>query len=140
MANSADPDEMPHSVASHLGLYCLLRPVCPNTYGKYGMSKLPCSGNSSKYPQLFSWRNKAKKYLYGHQLSGALTSRQNTIDSYKTGQLFFSDLINNLLKAGLQCIRDQYLSFLASLTPMHLPIYVEWTLLPQLFGPVTCFQ
>ena len=30
-----DPDEMPHSVASYLGLHCLLRPVCPNTYGKY---------------------------------------------------------------------------------------------------------
>ena len=37
MANSVDPDETPHSAASHLGLYCLLRPVCPNTYGKYGI-------------------------------------------------------------------------------------------------------
>ena len=36
VANSVDPDETPHSVASHLGLYCLLMPVCPNTYGKYG--------------------------------------------------------------------------------------------------------
>ena len=36
VANSIDPDETPHSAASHLGLYCLLRPVCPNTYGKYG--------------------------------------------------------------------------------------------------------
>ena len=36
MANSVDPDETPRSAASHLGLYCLLRPVCPNTYGKYG--------------------------------------------------------------------------------------------------------
>ena len=34
MANSVDPDEMPHSVASHLGLHCLLRPVSLNTYGK----------------------------------------------------------------------------------------------------------
>ena len=25
-----------HSAASHLGLHCLLRPVCPNTYGKDG--------------------------------------------------------------------------------------------------------
>ena len=23
-------------MASHLGLHCLLRSVCPNTYGKYG--------------------------------------------------------------------------------------------------------
>ena len=37
MANSVDPDETPRSAASHLGLYCLLRPVCPNTYGKYGI-------------------------------------------------------------------------------------------------------
>ena len=42
MANSVDPDETPRSAASHLGLHfvhCLLRPVCPNTYGKYGMQK-----------------------------------------------------------------------------------------------------
>ena len=36
MANSVDPNEMPLSAASHLGLHCLLRPVCPNAYGKYG--------------------------------------------------------------------------------------------------------
>ena len=30
VANSVDPDETPRSAASHLGLYCLLRPVCPN--------------------------------------------------------------------------------------------------------------
>ena len=28
-------DEMLHNVASHLGLHCLLRPVCSNTYGIY---------------------------------------------------------------------------------------------------------
>ena len=28
---SVDTDQMPHSVASDLGLHCLLRPVCPNT-------------------------------------------------------------------------------------------------------------
>ena len=36
VANSVDPDETPRSAATHLGLNCLLRPVCPNTYGKYG--------------------------------------------------------------------------------------------------------
>ena len=36
MANSVDPDQMPHSVASELGLNCLLRPVCPNIFGYYG--------------------------------------------------------------------------------------------------------
>ena len=46
VANSVDPDETPrsaasydtpHSVASHLSLHCLIRPVCPNTYGEYGI-------------------------------------------------------------------------------------------------------
>ena len=36
MANSVDLDEMPHFAESHLGLHCLLRPVCPNIYSKYG--------------------------------------------------------------------------------------------------------
>ena len=35
VANSVDPDESLHSVASHLALHCLLRPVCPNSYGIY---------------------------------------------------------------------------------------------------------
>ena len=43
VANSVDPDETPRSAVSHLGLYCLLRPVCPNTYGKYGMLLTPDS-------------------------------------------------------------------------------------------------
>ena len=33
VANSADPWQMPHSVASDLGLHCLLRTVNPNTKG-----------------------------------------------------------------------------------------------------------
>ena len=36
VANSADPDETPRSAASHLGLHCFLRLVCPNTYNIYG--------------------------------------------------------------------------------------------------------
>ena len=39
VANSVDPDVMPYSAASHLGLHHLLRPVCPNTNGKYGKTK-----------------------------------------------------------------------------------------------------
>ena len=31
MANSVDPDQMPRSAASDLGLHCLQRPICPNT-------------------------------------------------------------------------------------------------------------
>ena len=34
MANSVDPDEMPHFAASHLGPHYLLRPVRSNTYSK----------------------------------------------------------------------------------------------------------
>ena len=37
MANSVDPDQTPRSREYDLGLHCLLRPVCPNTYGKYGI-------------------------------------------------------------------------------------------------------
>ena len=43
-----DPDEMPHSVVSHLGLHCLLRPACLNTYDKYGTketSEVYCGNN-----------------------------------------------------------------------------------------------
>ena len=36
MANSVDPDQMPHFVASDLGLYCLQRHICSNT----GMARL----------------------------------------------------------------------------------------------------
>ena len=36
VANRVDLDGMSRSVASHLGLHCLLRPVYLNTYGKYG--------------------------------------------------------------------------------------------------------
>ena len=35
MENSLDPNYMPHSVASDLGLHCLLKSLCPNTWGKY---------------------------------------------------------------------------------------------------------
>ena len=35
MANSVEPDEMPHFLESDLGLHCLIRPVRPNTFGKY---------------------------------------------------------------------------------------------------------
>ena len=34
MANSVDPDQMPQSVASDLGLHCLQRPIGPNFFRK----------------------------------------------------------------------------------------------------------
>ena len=32
MANSEDPDQMPHSAASDLGLHCLQRRIYPNPF------------------------------------------------------------------------------------------------------------
>ena len=32
MTNSVDPDQTPHSLASDVGLHCLLRPACPNIF------------------------------------------------------------------------------------------------------------
>ena len=45
VANSVDPDETPRSATSHLGLNCLLRPVCLNTYGKYGKTDFNILGS-----------------------------------------------------------------------------------------------
>ena len=39
MANSVDPDQMPHSLASDLGLHCLQRPICPNYIMVYTSSE-----------------------------------------------------------------------------------------------------
>ena len=36
MNGSVDSNQTVHSETSGLGLHCLLRPVCPNTQGKYG--------------------------------------------------------------------------------------------------------
>ena len=36
LANSVDPDQMPHSVASDLGLHCLPKPICPSIWGYIG--------------------------------------------------------------------------------------------------------
>ena len=41
MAKSADPDQTPRSAASDLGLHSLLRHICPNIQGKYGMTCAP---------------------------------------------------------------------------------------------------
>ena len=38
MANSIDPDQMPHSVVSDQGLHCLQRHICPNTWVYYSQS------------------------------------------------------------------------------------------------------
>ena len=51
VVNSVGPDETPRSAASHLGLHCLLRPVCPKTYGKYGI-KMTCNDLADRVLQL----------------------------------------------------------------------------------------
>ena len=57
MANSVDPDETPRSAASHLDLYCLLRPICPSIYGKYGII---CYANEMTSLVFFSGGKKRK--------------------------------------------------------------------------------
>ena len=41
MANSVDSDWMLHSAASDMGIHCLQRPICPNTWGYYGANSVP---------------------------------------------------------------------------------------------------
>ena len=54
MANSVDPDQMPHSVASDLGLHSLLRPVCPNSKGYYGLYTQTTKIHTKSDVELFS--------------------------------------------------------------------------------------
>ena len=64
VANSVDPDEMPHSAASHLGLNCLLRPVCLNTYGKYSnYIFLICCESTHNLWGFFLRKKKSKSWL-----------------------------------------------------------------------------
>ena len=48
MANSVDPDQRPLSAASDLGLHCLQRPVCPNTWVYHGTHKTILRNNQLK--------------------------------------------------------------------------------------------
>ena len=51
MANSVDPDH----VVSDLGLHCLLRSVCLNTYSKYGNCQIePLRNHPGSTPELRS--------------------------------------------------------------------------------------
>ena len=52
IANSVDPDQ---TAPSDLGLHCLLRPICPNTYifygnltqiNKYSLIQMKCQGGN----------------------------------------------------------------------------------------------
>ena len=66
MANSEDPDEMPCSVASHLGLHCFLRSVCQNIQWNLGnsnanFSKLPDFSKTTDGPDFFHY-NLLQKY------------------------------------------------------------------------------
>ena len=72
MANSVDSDETPRSAASLLGLHCLLRPVYPNTFDKYGIPQIViglfflsfslfCISNGSTFSKIKSENNKINK-------------------------------------------------------------------------------
>ena len=53
--NSADPDLMPQSVASDLGLHCLVRSVSPCTQSKYNncvKSNFPLRNHPGSTPEL----------------------------------------------------------------------------------------
>ena len=63
MANRVDPDETPRSAASHLGLHCLLRLVCPNTDSKYG--NVVGYGQDIPYP--YTEVLKAVQYIDGRR-------------------------------------------------------------------------
>ena len=52
VVNSVEPDETPRSAASHLDQHCLLRPVCPNTYGIYGRSMFTANEGVQSYQNL----------------------------------------------------------------------------------------
>ena len=47
----------PRSAASHLVLNCLLRPVCPNTYGKYGINLYSFAGWSRSLLLIYDQRH-----------------------------------------------------------------------------------
>ena len=54
VANSVSPDQMPHSVASDLGLHCLHRHDCPEAYGKSVQTQLQIRGGNQIHIFLIS--------------------------------------------------------------------------------------
>ena len=73
------------SAASHLGLHCLLMPVCPNTYGKYDIVEAPNHKWLSNHPLIHcgvtAITNKSCQRTM--QLSGKSWSDEKTIFKYK---------------------------------------------------------
>ena len=62
VANTIDPDQLPHSAASDLGLCWLLRPVCLNTSGKYNTFIRIFHFNLHNYAVVV-WRHKITCYF-----------------------------------------------------------------------------
>ena len=60
MVNSVDPDKMPHSVVSDLGLHCLQRPICPNTWVLQYTNEIM----GKWYTPLEKWYILEEKYLF----------------------------------------------------------------------------
>ena len=83
MANSIDSDQMLQNAASDLDLYCLQRPVCPNTLGYY-----------SKYQMAWVtiWRQKKNNKK---TVCGWLNYR--TEPNYSTVRLGVSKLLGKLV-------------------------------------------
>ena len=118
VANSVDPDEM-----SHLGIHCLLRPVYPNNYGKYGTpgsDVTECGIWSMRY---LSWGTAFPKKLLVHPVNTWITlhicpawleSWQGSLRLAKVGNaivfflFFFSDFFIKAYVVGthLNCIRQ----------------------------------
>ena len=101
MAHSVDPDDTPHSERSHLGLHCLLRSVCPNTYGKYGRLKpKPLFADFSGHSYM---QGSMSSYAFGQsgnnkeERNTAYTSQRNETELHKYPPgLFLSVSIGNL--------------------------------------------
>ena len=66
MANSVDPDQMPHFAASDLGLLCLLGSACPNTLGLYGIhrSRTPSRGFANAQADVSLLKAFVKWYIF----------------------------------------------------------------------------
>ena len=66
MTNSVDPDQMPHSVASYLGLHCLQRPIYPNTRVITVRLKTACNtGQDKEELSLILYSFSTETYIVG---------------------------------------------------------------------------
>ena len=91
VANSVGPDEIPHSVASHLGLHCLLRPVCPNAYGKFHICTLTTLLFNSCYITLIKMQGPVVQSVVSLTSSLRVISLTVLVDSIYNILIFFAE-------------------------------------------------